>query len=67
LPSYLQQLEMESNGKSVDREGRALGYDTAPIVWGDVGTTAQHSVFQFLHQGTHRSPVDFISCSDTRE
>jgi glucose-6-phosphate isomerase len=67
LPGYLQQLEMESNGKSVDRAGGALGYDTAPIVWGEVGTTAQHSVFQFLHQGTHRSPIDFISCAAFRD
>jgi glucose-6-phosphate isomerase len=67
LPAYLQQLEMESNGKSIDREGRALGYDTAPIVWGDVGTTAQHSVFQFLHQGTHRAPIDFVSCAAFRD
>lgn len=63
LPAYLQQLEMESNGKRVDREGDVLDYDTAPIVWGEVGTTAQHSVFQFLHQGTHWSPVDFVTCA----
>jgi glucose-6-phosphate isomerase len=63
LPAYLQQLEMESNGKRVDREGRPLAYDTAPIVWGEVGTTAQHSVFQLLHQGTHWSPVDFVTCA----
>ncbi|MFZ5540463.1 MAG: glucose-6-phosphate isomerase [Pseudomonadota bacterium] len=63
LPAYLQQLEMESNGKRVDREGRELDYDTAPIVWGEVGTTAQHSVFQLLHQGTHWSPVDFVTCA----
>jgi glucose-6-phosphate isomerase len=63
LPAYLQQLEMESNGKRVDREGRPLDYDTAPIVWGEVGTTAQHSVFQLLHQGTHWSPVDFVTCA----
>jgi glucose-6-phosphate isomerase len=67
LPPYLQQLEMESNGKGVDRDGRSVGYDTSPIVWGEVGTTAQHSVFQFLHQGTHRSPIDFISCTEFRE
>lgn len=61
LPAYLQQLEMESTGKRVDRDGAVLDYDTAPVVWGDVGTTAQHSVFQFLHQGTHWAPVDFIT------
>lgn len=63
LPAYLQQLEMESNGKRVDRDGAPLDYDTAPIVWGEVGTTAQHSVFQLLHQGTHWSPVDFVTCA----
>jgi glucose-6-phosphate isomerase len=61
LTPYLQQLEMESNGKRVDRDNQAVTYDTVPVVWGDVGTTAQHSVFQFLHQGTHWSPVDFIT------
>ncbi|HRK57637.1 MAG TPA: glucose-6-phosphate isomerase, partial [Burkholderiaceae bacterium] len=60
LPAYLQQLEMESAGKRVDRSGQLIDYDTTPIVWGDEGTTAQHSVFQFLHQGTHWLPVDFI-------
>lgn len=61
LTSYLQQLEMESTGKRVDRHNAALEYDTVPVVWGDVGSTAQHSVFQFLHQGTHWVPVDFIT------
>jgi glucose-6-phosphate isomerase len=61
LAPYLQQLEMESNGKRVDRDGAPLAYDTVPVVWGGVGTTAQHSVFQFLHQGTHFSPVDFVT------
>ena len=61
LPAYLQQLEMESNGKGVDRDAQPLAYDTCPVVWGEVGTTAQHSVFQFLHQGTHFSPVDFVT------
>jgi glucose-6-phosphate isomerase len=63
LPAYLQQLEMESNGKRVDRDGQALAYDTSPVVWGEAGTTAQHSVFQFLHQGTFFSPVDFVTCA----
>ena len=60
LPAYLQQLEMESNGKSVDREGRALDYATAPVVWGAEGTLGQHSFHQLLHQGTQTVPVDFI-------
>jgi len=63
LPAYLQQLEMESNGKRVDRDGRLLDYDTSPVVWGEAGTTAQHSVFQFLHQGTFFSPVDFVTAA----
>jgi len=63
LPAYLQQLEMESNGKRVDRDGAPLGYDTSPVVWGEAGTTAQHSVFQFLHQGTFFSPVDFVTAA----
>lgn len=60
LPSYLQQLEMESNGKSVTFEGKALAQQTAPITWGGVGTDAQHAVFQLLHQGTHLTPVEFV-------
>ncbi len=62
LPSYLQQLEMESNGKSVTAEGKPLGRPSAPITWGGVGTDAQHAVFQLLHQGTHVVPVEFIAC-----
>lgn len=61
LPSYLQQLEMESNGKSVTRAGAEVAEPTAPITWGGVGTDAQHAVFQLLHQGSHIVPVDFIA------
>ncbi len=61
LPSYLQQLEMESNGKSVRLDGRPVGRATAPIVWGGIGTDAQHAVFQLLHQGTHLVPVEFVA------
>jgi glucose-6-phosphate isomerase len=60
LPAYLQQLEMESNGKSVTLDGAPLGRDSAAITWGGVGTDAQHAVFQLLHQGTHLVPVEFI-------
>ena len=60
LPAYLQQLEMESNGKRVTVDGAPSG-PTAPITWGGVGTDAQHAVFQLLHQGTHLVPVDFIA------
>ena len=59
-PAYLQQLEMESNGKRVDREGRLVDYATAPILWGAEGTVSQHSFHQLLHQGTHSVPADFI-------
>ena len=61
LPSYLQQLEMESNGKSVTNDGTPVGRATAPITWGGVGTDAQHAVFQLLHQGTHLVPVEFVA------
>ena len=61
LPSYLQQLEMESNGKGVRSDGAALGRHSAPITWGGVGTDAQHAVFQLLHQGTHLVPVEFVA------
>lgn len=61
FPDYLQQLEMESNGKSVTAEGAPVSSATAPITWGGVGTDAQHAVFQLLHQGTHLVPVDFIA------
>jgi glucose-6-phosphate isomerase len=61
LPSYLQQLEMESNGKSVTAEGAALTRHSSPVTWGGIGTDAQHAVFQLLHQGTHLIPVEFIA------
>ena len=61
LPAYLQQLEMESNGKSASLDGGAVGRATAPIVWGGVGTDAQHATFQLLHQGTHLVPVEFVA------
>jgi glucose-6-phosphate isomerase len=60
LPAYLQQLDMESNGKLVDLEGRRVDYETGPIVWGAPGTNGQHAFFQLLHQGTKLVPADFI-------
>jgi glucose-6-phosphate isomerase len=61
LPAFLQQLDMESNGKSVDREGRRITtYTTGPIVWGAAGTNGQHAFYQLLHQGTRLVPADFI-------
>jgi glucose-6-phosphate isomerase len=62
LPPYLQQLEMESNGKGVTTDGEPLGRPSAAIAWGGVGTEAQHAVFQLLHQGTHLVPVEFVAC-----
>lgn len=71
LPAYLQQLEMESLGKSVCRDGSAVDYDTGNVVWGEPGTDSQHSFFQLLHQGTQLIPADLIaacrSTSDYRE
>ncbi len=61
LPAYLQQLEMESNGKRVDKEGKTLSYATSPVVWGEPGTNGQHAFFQMLHQGTDVIPVEFIA------
>lgn len=60
LPFYLQQLIMESNGKRINNEGEVVDYSTSPIVWGQVGTDAQHSFFQLLHQGTQIVPIDFL-------
>jgi glucose-6-phosphate isomerase len=60
LPAYLQQLDMESNGKSVDVEGNPVDVQTAPIVWGTPGTNGQHAYFQLIHQGTKLIPCDFI-------
>jgi glucose-6-phosphate isomerase len=61
FPSFLQQLEMESNGKSVSTGGEALGYATSPIVWGELGNNGQHAFFQLLHQGGGLVPCDFIA------
>ncbi len=61
LPSYLQQLEMESNGKSVTADGKPVDKPTAPVTWGGTGTDAQHAVFQLLHQGTLLVPVEFLA------
>src|SRR5688572_29318365 len=59
-PAYLQQLEMESNGKCVDASGASLPFATSPVVWGEPGTNGQHAYFQMLHQGTDVVPVEFI-------
>ena len=66
LPAYLGQLIMESNGKSVTTEGDRLEINTSQVVWGGVGSQSQHAVFQFLHQGTRRSSIDFLLPLDNR-
>ncbi|MEO1616477.1 MAG: glucose-6-phosphate isomerase [Planctomycetota bacterium] len=63
FPAYLQQLTMESNGKSVTLAGERVDYDTSPIYWGEPGTNGQHSFYQLIHQGTHLIPCDFIAFS----
>jgi len=60
LPAYLQQADMESNGKSVDRDGKVVDYSTGPIIWGATGINGQHAFYQLLHQGTKMIPADFI-------
>lgn len=71
LPAFLQQLDMESNGKSVDIDGHLLSHATGPIVWGQTGSNGQHAFFQLLHQGTRFVPIDFIATlepdSDTKD
>jgi glucose-6-phosphate isomerase len=67
LPDYLQQLEMESNGKSVTADGKPLGRPSAPVTWGGVGTDAQHAVFQLLHQGTTAVPVEFVAVIENED
>jgi len=66
LPTYLQQLEMESLGKRVSRRGKLLKWDTAPVQWGGEGIEGQHAYFQLLHQGTRPVPVDFVACCTPR-
>lgn len=67
FPSYLEQLEMESNGKSVTREGEPLDYATCPVLWGEIGANAQHAFYQLLHQGTQAVASDFIIAASRYE
>lgn len=62
FPSYLTQLEMESNGKSVSMDGNPVNFATCPILWGEIGSNAQHAFYQLLHQGTQKVSCDFIAC-----
>lgn len=66
FPAHLQQCDMESNGKSIDRYGRRVPYPTGPVLWGEPGTNAQHSFFQLIHQGTNVIPVEFIGFKDSQ-
>jgi glucose-6-phosphate isomerase len=66
LPSFLQQLDMESNGKTTNRAGQPIDYRTGPIIWGQTGTNGQHAFFQLLHQGQHLIPVDFVAIRKDR-
>jgi glucose-6-phosphate isomerase len=66
FPAHLQQLDMESNGKSIDKEGHFVEYDTGPIIWGESGTNSQHSFFQSIHQGTTVVPIEFIGFKESQ-
>ena len=63
--AYFQQADMESNGKSTDREGRPVNYETGPVIWGEPGTNGQHAFYQLIHQGTKLIPCDFIGFAET--
>ena len=67
FPAYLQQQDMESNGKSVDLEGKPLGYDSGPVIWGEPGTNGQHAFYQLIHQGTSVIPADFLIAAQPHE
>lgn len=66
LPKFIQQLDMESNGKQVTLDGQAVGHETGPIIWGETGINGQHAFFQLLHQGTHITPIDLIASLEKR-
>jgi glucose-6-phosphate isomerase len=65
LPAYLQQLDMESNGKRVDRDGAPVDVATGPVIWGEPGTNGQHAFYQLLHQGTRIVPCDFLIAAES--
>ncbi len=65
FPAYLQQLDMESNGKTIDRDGNRVDYDTGPVLFGEPGTNGQHAFYQLIHQGTSLIPCDFIAAKET--
>ena len=63
FPAYFQQGDMESNGKSVDRDGQRVDYQTGPVIWGEPGTNGQHAFYQLIHQGTKLVPCDFLAAA----
>jgi glucose-6-phosphate isomerase len=65
FPAYLQQLDMESDGKRIDRDGRAVDYSTGPVIWGEAGTNGQHAFYQLIHQGTKLVPADFLAAIES--
>lgn len=65
-PAHIQQLDMESNGKRIDKEAETLNYESGPIIWGEPGTNAQHSFFQLLHQGTTVVPIEFVGYRESQ-
>ncbi len=67
FPAYLQQLDMESNGKRVGKDGKPVRYDSGPVVWGEPGTNGQHAFFQLIHQGTSVIPVEFLIAAEAHE
>ncbi len=66
FPAHLQQLDMESNGKRIDKKGRAVDFDTGPIIWGEPGTNGQHSFYQSIHQGTTIVPLEFLGFKESQ-
>jgi glucose-6-phosphate isomerase len=66
FPAYFQQGDMESNGKSVDRQGHRVNYQTGPVIWGEPGTNGQHAFYQLIHQGTKIIPCDFIGFAQSQ-
>lgn len=65
-PAHIQQVEMESNGKRIDQHGRAVNFQTAPVIWGEAGTNAQHSFYQLIHQGTEIVPLEMIGFKESQ-
>ncbi len=65
-PAHIQQVEMESNGKHIDQEGRFVDFSTGPVIWGEPGTNAQHSFYQLIHQGTDIIPIEFIGFAESQ-